>query len=125
MMAGQAAPDAPMPAHTAAEAVIPDSPAGRRLRALVELLQSGDEARISAFVRDHVRLDPGAAAADAPARYRRLMSEHAGLTVVRVLLRESHHVDVLVRTTAGERILGVQVEPGTDGRIMGVFTGRP
>jgi hypothetical protein len=107
--------------------VIPDSPAGRRLRALVELLQSGDEARISGFARDHVRLDPGTVAADATsiARYRRLMSEHVGLTLVRVLLRESHHVDVLVRTTAGERILGVQVEPGPDGRILGVFTGRP
>ena len=46
-------------------------------------------------------------------------------SIVDVLLREPMHVDVLVRTPGGDRILGVEVESSGANRIVNMFVGRP
>lgn len=127
VMAGTVARTDLSPARSNARSVdTPESPAGRRLRALVSRFQSGDSTRIATFVHEHVRpaKGPQAPGQDVQSRYRRLLAEHRDLTIAQVLLREPYHVDLLVKTKDGERILGVQVEPRADGRIIGVLTGR-
>lgn len=105
---------------------LPDTPAGRRLRALIDLVAGGDERRVGVFLQTHVRLADGVAtpSPETIARYQRLVRDYSGARVVRVMRSEPHHVDVLVATAGGERLLGVQVEPRPDGRIIGVFEGR-
>ncbi len=128
VMAGTVAPTDLAPNRSDAGSVdIPESPAGRRLRALVSLFESGDSTRIATFVQEHVRPAEGqqASGQGVQSRYRRLLAEHRDLTITQVLLREPYHVDLLVKTKDGERILGVQVEPRADGLITGVLTGRP
>lgn len=112
---------------TALGDALPDSPAGRRLRAVSQLLFAGDTTAIDAFIVQHVSATQIAnrPKAELQGRYRRLMEDLRGGKIAGILLNEPNHVDVVVQTPHGDRILGVEVEPSGEHRILNLFTGRP
>ncbi len=105
---------------------LPDTPAGRRMRALSSLMIGGDSLAIEGFFRENVAESAlgGQSLPDRLASYRRMMDKYRGGERVRVLLAEQYHVDVLIRTASGDLILGVQVAPTAPHRIVGVLEGR-
>lgn len=74
-------------AQGGAPSAIPDSPAGKRMKALTELLFRADETKIEAFLREHVSTQraPSRSPEETVAVYRRLMQEFRGGRVAQVM----------------------------------------
>lgn len=112
----------PLADEASGNVAIPDSPAGKRLTLLTALMLQGDTTKIEPFLRENVapeNITPARIAA-----YRSMMGRYRGGTLAAILLAEPYHVDAMIRTNAGDMILGVEVDKQPPHFIRGVLEGK-
>ncbi len=124
VLAGKIRPESQQNGATVA---IPNSASGERLQALWKLIDAGPAADVEAFVRANLSAARLAARPidQIVKQYRDLAARYRGGKIQQVLLDQPYHTDLEVRTPSGALILGVEVEPEGDHRIIGVLEGRP
>jgi CubicO group peptidase (beta-lactamase class C family) len=113
------------------EAEIAASPAARRLKELLEVLNRGDAAALNAYVLangvDAAKRPPGPAALPLVGQLLDLQRRSRGLDLVRIAMVENNGAIAVVRNrlTGDEQALSIKVEPQAPHRIAGLAGAPP
>ena len=112
-------------AQTAGTAKLPETPAGKAMKALVETVQQTDTAVIRKFVESH--MDDGfkeIPMSDHIETFGMMRGDLAGTTLAKVDSHSDTHLAVTYRSDKGGLMIEIKVDPKTPALISGINIGK-